>query len=43
VNFADFPIALPFGGAVLLGTTDAVATSSSEVLLGRYSAAILAR
>jgi maltooligosyltrehalose trehalohydrolase len=43
VNFANFPIALPFGGAVLLRTTDAVATSSSEVLLGRYSAAILAR
>jgi maltooligosyltrehalose trehalohydrolase len=43
VNLADFPVALPFGGDVLLGTTDAVAASSSEVLLGRYSGAVLAR
>ncbi len=43
VNFADFPVALPYGGAVLLATTDTVAASSAEILLGARSAAILAR
>ncbi|MES2092389.1 MAG: malto-oligosyltrehalose trehalohydrolase [Actinomycetota bacterium] len=43
VNFADFPVALPYGGAVLLATTDAVAASSAEILLGARSAAIIAR
>ena len=43
VNFADFPVALPFGGSVLLATTSTVAGSSAQILLGARSAAILAR
>lgn len=43
VNFADFPVALPFGGTLLLATTRSVAASSSEMLLGARSAAIVAR
>jgi hypothetical protein len=43
VNFADFPVALPYGGSVLLATTNTVAASSTEILLGARSAAILAR
>jgi maltooligosyltrehalose trehalohydrolase len=43
VNFAEFPVALPFGGVVLLATTETVAAASGEVLLGSRSAAILAR
>ena len=43
VNFADFPVALPYGGSVLLATTNTVAASSAEILLGARSAAILAR
>jgi maltooligosyltrehalose trehalohydrolase len=43
VNFADFPVALPYGGTLLLATTHSVATSSSETLLGARSAAIIAR
>ena len=42
VNFADFPVALPYGGAVLLATTDTVAAASTEILLGARAAAILA-
>ena len=43
VNFADFPVSLPYGGLVLLATTDTVAATSTEILLGGRSAAILAR
>ncbi|MHC5795729.1 malto-oligosyltrehalose trehalohydrolase [Lacisediminihabitans sp. FW035] len=43
VNFADFPVALPYGGTLLLATTRSVAASSSEMLLGARSAAIVAR
>jgi maltooligosyltrehalose trehalohydrolase len=43
VNFADFPVALPYGGTLLLATTPSVAASSSQVLLGARSAGIIAR
>ena len=43
LNFADFPVVLPFGGELLLGTHRNVAASSSEVLLAGHSAAILTR
>jgi maltooligosyltrehalose trehalohydrolase len=43
VNFADFPVALPYGGTLLLATTQSVAASSSEMLLGARSAGIIAR
>ena len=43
VNFADFPVALPYGGTLILATTSSVAASSSELLLGACSAAIIAR
>jgi maltooligosyltrehalose trehalohydrolase len=43
VNFADFPVALSYGGTLLLATTRSVAASSSELLLGARSAAIIAR
>ncbi|MBC7596047.1 MAG: DUF3459 domain-containing protein, partial [Kineosporiaceae bacterium] len=43
VNFADFPVALPYGGAVLLAPRDPVAATSTEILLGARAAAILAR
>jgi maltooligosyltrehalose trehalohydrolase len=42
LNFADFPVVLPFGGTLLLGTHANVAASSSEVLLAGHSAAIIA-
>ena len=43
INFADFPVALPFGGTLLLATTETAAASSGEILLGSRSAVILAR
>jgi maltooligosyltrehalose trehalohydrolase len=43
VNLADFPIALPFGGSVLLATHDTVGASATGVVLPGHSAAILAR
>ena len=42
VNFADYPLSLPIGGTLLLGTADSVGASSSAVVLPRHSAAILA-
>ena len=41
VNFADYPLSLPIGGTLLLGTADSVGASSSTVVLPRHSAAIL--
>ncbi|MBK4346080.1 malto-oligosyltrehalose trehalohydrolase [Lacisediminihabitans sp. G11-30] len=41
VNFADYPLSLPIGGTLLLGTADSVGASSSAVVLPRHSAAIL--
>lgn len=41
INLADYPVSLPFGGTVLLGTHDTVGASPTEVLLPAHAAAIL--
>jgi maltooligosyltrehalose trehalohydrolase len=43
VNFADFPVALPFGGSLLLATHDTIGASSTGVILPGHSAAVLTR
>jgi maltooligosyltrehalose trehalohydrolase len=43
VNFAAYPVALPFGGSVLLASHDGIGATTSDVVLPAHSAAILAR
>lgn len=41
VNFADYPVSLPFGGTVLFGTHTLVGASDAEVLMPAHAAVIL--
>jgi maltooligosyltrehalose trehalohydrolase len=43
VNFGEGPLALPYGGRLLLGTDENVGAASTGVVLSGHSAAIIAR